>query len=63
MPLLFRGEKGDDSRSNHFEDKENDENQHAPLKDPLLVPVGPITRARFKKIKKVLNGQHSRDFG
>ena len=27
----------------------NDENQQAPLKDPLHVPVGPITRARFKK--------------
>jgi hypothetical protein len=32
-----------------------DENQHAPLKDPLLVPVGPITIARSKKIKKTLN--------
>ena len=33
-----------------------EENQQAPLKDPLDVPVGPITRARFKKIKEVLNG-------
>ena len=32
-----------------------DENQQA-LKDPLHVPVGPITRARSKKIKEVLNG-------
>jgi hypothetical protein len=34
----------------------NDENQYAPLKDSLHVPVGPITRARFKKIKETLNG-------
>ena len=32
-----------------------DKNQQA-LKDPLLVPVRPITRARFKKIKEALNG-------
>ena len=32
-----------------------DENQQA-LKDPLHVPVGPITRARSKKIKEALNG-------
>ena len=36
--------------------KTTEENQQAPLKDPLHVPVGPITRARFKKIKEVLNG-------
>ena len=28
----------------------------APLKDPLHVPVGPITKARSKKIKEALNG-------
>ena len=33
----------------------NDENQQA-FKDPLHVPVGPITKARSKKIKKALNG-------
>ena len=33
-----------------------DENQQAPLKDPLHVPVRPITRARTKKIKEALNG-------
>ena len=32
-----------------------DENQQAPLKDPLHVPVGPIIRARTKKIKEALN--------
>uniref|UniRef100_A0A2N9H063 RNA-directed DNA polymerase n=1 Tax=Fagus sylvatica TaxID=28930 RepID=A0A2N9H063_FAGSY len=30
--------------------------QQALLKDPLHVPVGPITRARSKKIKEALNG-------
>ena len=32
-----------------------DENQQA-LKDPLHVPVRPITRTRSKKMKEVLNG-------
>jgi hypothetical protein len=36
--------------------KENDENQQASLKDPLHVPVGPITRARSKMIKEALSG-------
>ncbi|KAL6340737.1 hypothetical protein AAG906_022237 [Vitis piasezkii] len=35
--------------------KGNDENQQA-FKDPLHVPVGPITKARSKKIKEALNG-------
>ena len=33
-----------------------DENQQAPLKDPLHVPVAHITIARSKKIKEALNG-------
>ena len=33
----------------------NDENQQA-FKDLLHVPVGPITKARSKKIKEALNG-------
>ena len=33
-----------------------DENQQAPLKNTLHVPVGPIIRARSKKIKEALNG-------
>uniref|UniRef100_A0A2N9H7E8 RNA-directed DNA polymerase n=1 Tax=Fagus sylvatica TaxID=28930 RepID=A0A2N9H7E8_FAGSY len=36
--------------------RSSDENQQALLKDPLHVPVGPITRARSKKIKEALNG-------
>ena len=35
---------------------EVDENQNALPKDPLQVPVGPITRARAKKFKEALNG-------
>ena len=45
---------GDNSRMNPFEESGNDENQLA-FKDPLHVPVGTITRARSKKIKKTLN--------
>ena len=33
-----------------------EENQQAPLKDPLHIPVRPITRVRSKKIKEALNG-------
>ena len=40
---------------NPFEERGNDKNQQAPLKDSLHVPIGPINRARFKKIK-ALNG-------
>ena len=47
---------GDDSRLNPFEERGNDVNQQAPLKDLLHVLVGPITRARSKKIKEALNG-------
>ena len=46
---------GDDSRTNPFEEKGNDEN-HKAFKNPLYVPIGPITKARSKKIKEALNG-------
>ena len=46
---------GDDSRTNAFEESGNDEN-HKAFKDPLNVPVGPITKVRSKKIKETLNG-------
>ena len=45
---------GDDSRTNLFEERGNDEH-HKAFKDPLHVPVGPITKAKSKKIKEVLN--------
>jgi len=50
---------GDDSRLNPFEKRWDDEDQpntkrnHA--SDPLKVPIGPITRARAKKLKEALN--------
>ncbi|WKA06437.1 hypothetical protein VitviT2T_024334 [Vitis vinifera] len=47
--------QSDDLRTNPFEERENDENQQA-FKDPLHVPVRPITKARSKKIKETLNG-------
>ena len=47
---------GDDSRTNPFEEKGNDKNQQASLKDPLYVPVEPITIARSKMIKEALSG-------
>jgi hypothetical protein len=45
LPLIF-----------HSVPRVTDENQQAPLKDPLHVPIRPITRARSKKIKEALNG-------
>ena len=45
---------GDDSRTNPFKERGNDENQQE-FKDPLHVPVGPITKVRSKKIKETLN--------
>ena len=47
---------GADSRSNSFEEKRNDANQHEQLQDPLHIPSGPITRARSKKIKEAFIG-------
>ena len=47
---------GDDLRTNPFQEEGNDENRKASTKDPLQVPVGPITRARAKKFKEALNG-------
>jgi hypothetical protein len=46
---------GDDSRTNPFEERGNDGNQQASLKDPLHVPVGPITRARSKMIEEAIS--------
>ena len=44
---------GDDSRSNPFEERRDDVIQ--PSKDPLEVPVGPVTRLRAKKFKEAFN--------
>ena len=47
----------DDSRSNPFEERENDESYAGPInKDPLVVSNGPITRSRAKKIKEAMAG-------
>ena len=50
---------GQDSRTNPFEERGNDEIQQedkSTLNDPLKIPSGPITRARSKSIKEALNG-------
>ena len=52
---LSPSDVGDDSRMNPFEERGNDENQQT-FKDPLHVPVRPITRAKSKKIKEAFNG-------
>jgi hypothetical protein len=45
---------GDDSRLNPFKERGDDAIQ--PSKDPLEVPVGPVTRIRAKKFKEAFNG-------
>ena len=47
---------GDDLRTNPFQEGGNDENKEATQRDPLHVPVGPITRAKAKRFKEALNG-------
>jgi hypothetical protein len=47
---------GDDLRANPFQEEGNDGNQGTALKDLIQVPIGPVTRARAKKFKDVLNG-------
>ena len=52
---------GDESRSNPFEERGDDTIQ--PSKDPLEVPVGPITRLRAKKFKRSFQWTSSRYMG
>ncbi|KAL5738577.1 hypothetical protein ACOSP7_031338 [Xanthoceras sorbifolium] len=47
---------GDDLRTNPFQEGGNDENKGVAPRDPLHVPIGPITRARAKRFKEALNG-------
>jgi hypothetical protein len=47
---------GDDLRANPFQEEGNDGDQGTALKDLVQVPIGPVTRARAKKFKDVLNG-------
>ncbi|PKI47171.1 hypothetical protein CRG98_032442 [Punica granatum] len=46
---------GDDLRANPFQEEENDANRRTTSRDPVQVPIGPITRARAKKFKDELN--------
>ena len=47
---------GEDSRSNPFEERRNDENQQAPLKDPLHVQLGQLLEQDPRRSKKHLMG-------
>ena len=50
---------GEDSRTNPFEERGNDENHQGTIKtssDPLYIHGGPITRARAKNMQAALNG-------
>jgi hypothetical protein len=47
---------GGDLRANPFQEEGNDGDQGTTSKDFIQVPIGPVTRARAKKFKDVLNG-------
>ncbi|KAL5570195.1 hypothetical protein UlMin_026770 [Ulmus minor] len=49
---------GDDLRTNPFQEGGDDVSQvpQATSKEPLQLPVGPITRSRAKKFQQTLNG-------
>jgi hypothetical protein len=47
---------GDDLRENPFQEEGNDGDQGTTLKDLVQVPIGPVTMARAKNFKDVLNG-------
>ena len=57
---LFPFDVGEDSRTNPFEERGNDENHQGNTikasSDPLQIHRGPITRARAKKMQAALNG-------
>jgi hypothetical protein len=53
--LLPRGDGGD-LRANPFQEEGNYGDQSTTSKDLVQVPIGPVTRARAKKFKDVLNG-------
>uniref|UniRef100_A0A2N9EDN1 Tf2-1-like SH3-like domain-containing protein n=1 Tax=Fagus sylvatica TaxID=28930 RepID=A0A2N9EDN1_FAGSY len=46
---------GGDLRANPFQEEGNDGDQGTTSKDLVQVPIGPVTRARAKKFKDVLN--------
>ncbi|PKI54084.1 hypothetical protein CRG98_025527 [Punica granatum] len=48
--------QGDDLRANLFQEEGNDANRSTTLRDPIQVPIGPITQARAKKFNDELNG-------
>jgi hypothetical protein len=54
---------GDDLRANHHQEEGNDGDQGAASKDLVQVPIGPVTRARAKKFKDVLNGLIQESYG
>ena len=47
---------GDDLRSNPFQEEGNNANHGASPIEQIQVPTGPVTRARAKKFKEVING-------
>jgi hypothetical protein len=47
---------GNDLRANPFQEEGNDGDQGTTSKDLVQVPIEPVTRARAKKFKDVLNG-------
>ena len=53
---LSSSDVGDNLKANPFQEEGNDGDQGTASKDLVQVPIGPVTRARAKKFKDVLNG-------
>ena len=47
---------GADLRTNPFQEEGNDAERGTTSRDPVQVPVEPVTRARAKKFREALNG-------
>ena len=49
-------QRGNDLRTNPSQEEGNDANQNTASKDPIQIPIRPVTRAQVKKFKDILNG-------
>jgi len=55
-PLLLTRDEEDKDNHNLLDDEDQPNTKRHHANDPLEVPIGPITKARAKKLKEALNG-------
>ena len=56
FPYVIRYKQSADLRTNPFQEEGNDANQGTVTKEPIQVPIGPVTRVRAKRFKESFNG-------